>query len=229
MKASVTATLTLKFLSSLRAAPCAGRLDRLAALVENAHVRDRAAGGAVGPAHPCAARTDCGEIVAHAAAAAHGLRRFHERDVDARLAVHRFGDRVAHRLHETVDERRGKRRSSSGIDAAPGDEAALEGFVEHRLPARRVLLDRDQRTRDPPAHVLDVALIALRVLLEQDVERDLLRRQSKTAVVELHAVAAAMRENRRRSNDQIIHPPGPIKFRRFTPHYVDKKQDFRLW
>jgi hypothetical protein len=48
---------------------------------------------------------DAREVVAHAAAAAHRLGRFGQRGVDAGMAVLVLRDRVAHRLHEAVDQR----------------------------------------------------------------------------------------------------------------------------
>jgi len=149
----------------LRAAARAGGFHGLAALVENAHVGYRAARGALGAAHPGAVRPDRRKVVAHAAAPAHRLRRLHQGKVDAGLAVHRLGNRVAHRLHEAVDERRLQLRARRGVDAPAGDETVLERFVEHRLPARGVLFDRSQGASDAPAHGFHALLIALGVFL----------------------------------------------------------------
>ena len=166
----------------LRAAAGAGALDGGAGLVEDVHVADRPRGGAVGAAHPRAARADRREVVADAAAAAHGLGRLAERDVDAGLAVDGLGDRIAHRLHEAVDQRdvadpRARRR----VDPPAGDEAVLERLQEHGLPgaagsASTAASARATRRRTARAIVraVEVALGALGVLLAQDVEAHLL-------------------------------------------------------
>ncbi len=170
----------------LRAAARAGGFHRFAALVEHAHVRHRPARRALGAAHPRALGTDCGKVVAHTAAPAHGLGCFLKRDVDPGLPVHRLGDRVADRLHEAVDESGLKLRSRGRIHPAARDEAVFEGFIERRLPARGILFHRCECARDATPHVLDVLLTTLGVLLQQHVERDLLRRQRELVVVELH-------------------------------------------
>jgi hypothetical protein len=146
----------------LRAAPAAGRFDGLAAAVEHAHVADRAGRAAARGADPGALRPDAREVVADAAAAAHGLGGLGERGVDARHAVLVLRDGVAHRLHEAVDQRGGELGAGRGIDAARGHEAALQ---------------RCQGAGDAGAHVVQVALVALGVLLEQDLDADVLRRQ----------------------------------------------------
>src|SRR5205814_1401781 len=79
----------------LRAAARARRLDRLAGAVEDTHIGHGAARARARAFHFRAFRPDGGEVVAHAAAAAHGLRRLQQRGVDAGPAVDHFGDRVA--------------------------------------------------------------------------------------------------------------------------------------
>ncbi len=88
----------------LRAAARPGRFDRLAGLVEDAHVGHRAARTRSRPAHERALGPDRREVVAHAAAAAHRLGGLGERRVDTGPAVDDLGDRVADRLDEAVDE-----------------------------------------------------------------------------------------------------------------------------
>jgi hypothetical protein len=168
----------------LRAAPGARALDRGAGLVEDMHVADRPRGRAVGAAHPRAARPDRREVVADAAAAAHRLGRLAEGYVDAGLAIDRVGDRIAHRLHEAVDQRDlGDARARRRVDPPAGDEALLERLEKHRLPARRIVLAGGQSPGDArpnrAGHVgsVQIALRSLRVFLAQHVEADLLPRQ----------------------------------------------------
>src|SRR5262249_3896958 len=138
-------------------------------------------------------RPDGGEVVAHAAAAAHGLRRFQQRRVDPRAAVHHLGDRVAHRLHEAVDERRLELHAGGRIDAAGGDEAVYLRLQEAALPVRAALfgLDLRERARHAPAHFLDARFVAFGVFLEQRVPADLLRgsgRDNRVHLLEKYTV-----------------------------------------
>ena len=163
----------------LRAAPAAGRLDRLAAAVEHPHVAHRPGGVAVGRADPGALRPDAREVVADAAAATHGLGRLGQRGVDAGKTLFRLGDRVAHRLHEAVDQRRAQRRARRRGDASGRHEAALLRLDEAGLPvgARFRRLAGRQRTCDAPAHLGGAAFAALGVLLDQHLGADRLRGQ----------------------------------------------------
>ena len=63
----------------LRAAPRTGGFHRFATAVEHAHVGHRSAGTALRAAHQRATRPDRREVVADAAAAAHGFRGFQQR------------------------------------------------------------------------------------------------------------------------------------------------------
>ena len=127
MKASVTATLTLKLRrspwslawmnssmsgwSQRRIPICAPRRapadSTVSQLWSNTRMYDT---GPLAlllvPAHQRALGPDRREVVADAAAAAHGLRGLHQRDVDAGLAVDGLGHRIADRLHEAIDQRR---------------------------------------------------------------------------------------------------------------------------
>ncbi len=163
----------------LRAAPRAGRLDRLARAVEHAQVADRAAGAAGGAVHPGPARADAREVVAHAAAAAHRLGGLGQGRVDARETVVDLDDRVADRLHEAVDQRGLEFRACGRLDAPGRDEARAQGVEETRLPMRAAIrgLDRGERARHAPCHVVSAALVPLGVLLEQDLGADGLGRQ----------------------------------------------------
>jgi hypothetical protein len=158
----------------LRAAPAAGRLHRFAAAVEHAHVAHRPRRAALRGADPRALGADAREVVAHAAAAAHRFRRFGERGVDAGVAVFRHGDRIAHRLHEAVDQRGAECGAGGRVDAPGRDEAGALRVEEARLPlgAQRRRFHRRERPRDSRAHVVDVALVALGVFLQQHLVAD---------------------------------------------------------
>ena len=117
----------------LRAAPRARRLHGLAALVEHPHVGERSAGAAVRALDVRALRADGREVVAHAAAAAHGLGGLVQRHVDAD-AVLVAGDAVAHRLDEAIDQRGLEVRARGGIDPPAEDEAVLLRLQERLLP-----------------------------------------------------------------------------------------------
>ncbi len=163
----------------LRAAAAAGALDGLATAVEDAHVADRPRRRAARAADPRALGPDAREVVADATAAAHRLGRFGQRGVDARVAVVDLGDRVAHRLHEAVDQRRAQLGAGGRGDAPGRDEAALLRLQEAPLPPGALLgrLDGGQRTCDASAHFVDAALAVLGVFLDQHLGTDRLRRQ----------------------------------------------------
>jgi len=82
---------------------------------------------------PRAVRTNRREVVTHATAAAHGFRGFHQRDIDAGLAVDHFGYGIAHRLHEAVDQRRGERRAGREVE------------TQAQQCARRLVMFRDSQ------------------------------------------------------------------------------------
>jgi hypothetical protein len=128
-------------------------------------------------------RPDAGEVVSHAAAAAHGFGRLGERGVDARVALLRLGDGVAHRLHEAVDQRGAERGARRRIDAPGRHEAALLGIEEALLPLGplRWRLDRRQRPRHAAAHLVERGLAILGVFLGQHLGADGLGRQGRAA------------------------------------------------
>ncbi len=159
----------------LRAAARAGRFHRRAHGVEYLHVADRARRRALRAAYPRAARPDEREVVADAAAAAHGFRRLVQCDEDAGHAVDVAGNRVRHRLDEAVDQRGLDLGAGRGVDTAAGNEAVGQRPVERRRPAVGVRFHRGEPPRDAPAHVVHRRLRALGVLLEQDVDRTGLR------------------------------------------------------
>ena len=158
----------------LRAAPGAGRLDRFAGTVKHAHVAHRPGGAALGAADPGAARPDAREVIADAAAAAHGLRRFHEGDIDAGVAVVDMGDGVAHRLHKAVDQRGGEFGAGRRLDAPGRQKALLQGLQEAAFPLFALLrrLDLRQGMRHALVDVEDVLLGSLSVFLQQNLLAD---------------------------------------------------------
>ena len=108
-------------------------------------------------AHFGAARADAREVVAHAAAAPHGLGGFAQRFVDAGEAfVVAALDAVAHRLHEAVDQRGVQLGAGGAHDAAGADGARVQVLEEALLPlgAAVLRLDAGQRLRDALEQVL---------------------------------------------------------------------------
>ena len=87
-----------------------------------------------------------------------------------RAPVDRFGDRVADRLHEAVDEGGLQVGARGGVDAPGGDEALLLGLEELRFPVRPLVLgfDRGERTGHALADLGDGFFIALGILLDKD-------------------------------------------------------------
>ncbi len=132
-------------------------------------------------------RADRGEVVADAAAAAHGLGGLRQGGVDAGTAVDDFGDGVADRLHEAVDQRRLQVGAGGGIDAAGRHEAVLLRLEEEFLPMTSFVfrLDGGQRARHAGAHVMHVLFVALGVFLEQDFAGNLLFCRQGVVVAEL--------------------------------------------
>ena len=155
-------------------APRTGGFDGLAGAVKNMHVTDRPGGAALGAADPGAARTDAREVITHAAALAHGLCGLRQRDVDARVAVFHLGDRVAHRLHEAVDQGGRQVGAGGGLDAPGGQKALLQGVQEAGFPVFLVLgrLGLCECAGDAPVDVQDVLFVALGVLLAQHLFAD---------------------------------------------------------
>ena len=163
----------------LGAAPAAGRLHRFAGTVEDPHVRHRTGGAGLRALDVGADRADGREVVTDTAAAAHGFGGLQQGGVDAGTAVDDFGDRVAHRLHEAIDQRRAQVRAGGRIDAAGGHEAVLLGIEETFLPVGALVfgLHRSQCASDTVAHVMDAALVALGVLLDQYLAGNFLRQR----------------------------------------------------
>jgi hypothetical protein len=163
----------------LRAATAAGGLDRFARAVEHPHVADRAGGARLRAAHARTDRADAGEVVTDAATAAHGFRCLRQRGVDARALVFDFGDRIADRLHEAVDQRGGELGAGGGTDAPRGHEAALLRVEEFRFPVRAAVfrLGLGERFRHTAAHFADRGFTTLGVLLDQYFAGNFLLRQ----------------------------------------------------
>ena len=128
--------------------------------------------------HLCPGRPDRAEIVAHAATAAHRLRRFRHGGIDAGQAIVLAGHRIAHWLHEAVHQGRLQPQPNGRIDASRGHEAILlrpqEFFFKFGAQFRR--LQRGESARYAAADVDDVLLIPFRVFFAQHVQRDFLGR-----------------------------------------------------
>src|SRR3954469_13014306 len=104
--------------------------------------------------HLGALGADGGEVVADAAAAPHRLGGLRKRGVDAGAAVDDLRDRVAHRLHEAVDQRRLELDASARVDPARRDEAIVLRLQEAPLPVGTTLvgLDLGEGARYPAAN-----------------------------------------------------------------------------
>jgi hypothetical protein len=120
--------------------------------------------------------TSAREVVAHAAAAAHGLGGLLQRRIDARLALDHLGDRVAHRLHEAVDEGRLEVDAGGGVDASGGNEAFVLRLEKAPLPVGALVLrlGLGERTRHAAADLVDARFVAFGVLFDQRLAADLL-------------------------------------------------------
>ena len=183
----------------LCAAPRTGGFQRLAALVEHAHVGDRPACARMRAVHARALRADRREVVTDAAAAPHGFGRLIQRQIYRGHAVVDAADRVADRLHEAIDQRRGDAGACCRVDAAARNEAVDHRFVEALLPRVTQLgfLDLRKTARNAAAHFVDRLLVALGVLFEQYVDRNGLLVEQQLGLVKLHEsfvlVIAALR------------------------------------
>ncbi len=160
----------------LGAAARAGGFHRLAGAVEDAHVGHRPRSARMRALDEGTDRTDRGEVVADAAAAAHGLGRLRQGGVDAGTVVDDLGDGIAHRLHEAVDQRGLQVGAGGGIDAAGRHEAVLLRFEEELFPMGAFVfgLDLGQGTCHAGAHVMHILFVAFGVFLEQDFAGNLL-------------------------------------------------------
>ncbi|MNL03155.1 hypothetical protein D3C87_1236810 [compost metagenome] len=205
----------------LGAAPGAGGLHGGAGGIEYLHERDRAGRARVRRAHQRPAGADGREVVAHPAAAPHGLGRLGHRRVDAGLAVTRLGNRVAHGLDKAVDQRGLDTRAGGGIDPPCRHEAVLQRPEEargpHLAPVGR--LDLGQRTRHAGTHIGNGAFLALGVLLQQHFGGDVLRRQraAQDLVVCVHVLAhsdGTIFPARHAASDPPAHSPRQIKLAR---------------
>jgi hypothetical protein len=137
--------------------------------------RDRGGGADLG-----AARPDAREVVAHAAAAAHGLGRFAQGLVDAGIAVRVHAlDAVAHRLDEAVDQCGLQVGAGRAHDAARTDGAGPQVGAEQGLPvlALGFRFDRCQGPRHPLEQVLEIVFPRLEIFLLEHVPADRLHRQ----------------------------------------------------
>jgi len=160
----------------LGAAARAGGFDRLARLVEHAHVGHRAAGARTRALHLGALRPDGREVVADAAAAAHGLGRLLQRGIDARLPSTTSEIESPTGCTKQLISVAWKPDAGGGVDAPGGDEAFLLRLQEAALPMGAPLLGLGlrQRARHAAAHVIDRGLLLLGVFLEQRIAADFL-------------------------------------------------------
>ena len=167
----------------LRATPAAGRFDGLAAAVEDTHVAQRPRRAAARAADPRALGPDAREVVTHAAAAAHRLGGLGQRGVDAGVAVVDRGDRIAHRLHEAVDQRGRQVGAGGGVDAPGRHEAAPLRIDEARFPAGALgwRLHRGQGAGHAQSHGFDGVFFAFGVLFDQHLAADRLLGQGSAA------------------------------------------------
>ena len=124
-------------------------------------------------------RPDSREVVAHAAAAAHRLGRFGQGDVDAGVALVVADDRIAHGLHEAIDERGRQRGAGRRLDAPCGQETVAQGLPESHGPglALRRLLSLREGARHAGSDVVDPVLAFPSVFLHQHVAADRLQGQ----------------------------------------------------
>ena len=159
----------------LGAAPRACALDRGAGMVEHVHVAARSRGERGRGLDLGTAGTDAREVVAHTAAAPHGLGRLAQGLVDAGIAVFVLAlDAVAHGLHETVDQRCLQSGARGAHDAACTNGALLEVAGKALLPfgTQRLGFDACQCACDTGEQVLLGHLTGLEVLLPQHVGAD---------------------------------------------------------
>ena len=159
----------------LGAAPRAGAFHRRARLVKHVHVAARAGGHRRGGLDLGAARADARKVVAHAAAAPHGLGGLAQGLVNAGVAaIIDALNAVADRLHEAVDQRGLDGRARSAHDAARANRAGVQVFEEQRLVllALGFRLDRSQGPRHAPVHVLQAGFARLQVFFPQHVVAD---------------------------------------------------------
>src|SRR5207244_11299629 len=126
----------------LCATACAGGFNGLARLIEDLHVRQRAAGAALRTFHPRTLGSNAREVVADSPTAPHRFRGLIEGIIDANLSVD-ARNTVTDRLYEAVDQGGLEVRSGGGIDAAARDEALHLRTIEGMRPlfARVRLLD----------------------------------------------------------------------------------------
>ena len=159
----------------LCAAARTGAFHRRARLVEDVDVAARARGHGGRALDGRATRTDAREVVADAAAAAHGFGRFAQRFVNAGVAVFVHAlDAVAHRLHKAVDERGLDGGAGGAHDASGADGTRIQVVQEQRFVLGPLAFgfDRCQGTRHAAVQVIERALAGFEVFLRQHVLAD---------------------------------------------------------
>ncbi|MNT15535.1 hypothetical protein D3C72_1505930 [compost metagenome] len=177
----------------LRAAARAGGFHGGARCVEHLHERHRPRGARMRGPHQRAGRSDRREVIAHAAAAAHGFGGLRHRRVDAGAAFARLRHRIAHRLHEAVDQRGLDAGARRRVDASGRHEAVFLRPQEARAPGLALVLGfgLGQRARHALPDIGNAALFALGVFFDQDFGGDFLRRHgtANDLVVCVHVLA----------------------------------------
>ena len=119
----------------LGAAARPGALDRGTALVKHIDIAARAAGDRMRALDLCPLGTNAGKIVADAASAPHGLCRLAQCLINARITlVVRALNRVAHRLHKTVDQRSLNISAARAHDASGANGSSPQIDQEFLLP-----------------------------------------------------------------------------------------------
>ena len=172
-----------------------GALHGGAGLVEHIDVAAGAGRGGCRALDARALGADAREVVAHAAAAAHGFGRFAQGFVNAGVAVvvHAL-DAVAHGLHKAVDERGLDAGARRAHDASGTNRACVEVAPEFLLvsgPQFR-LFHAGQRSGHAVVEFFNGAFTVLEVFFPQHIGADGLGRQLEHGVGELGVIERAV-------------------------------------
>ena len=140
----------------LCAAPCTGGFDGFAGTIKNTHIRNRTTGARVGAFDMSSLRANRGKIIADPTTAPHGFCGLLQCIVDARPAAAGTGDGIAHRLYETVDQRRLYLQAGGRVDTTGWYETVFLCEKESFFPlcALFSLLGLCQTTCNTVTHIL---------------------------------------------------------------------------